>query len=69
MTQPTKVQRRRQRLNEARKMISVFKRIGTDNPPTAHERIKMEAWRASRPSQLSRFERETGTGRKKGART
>lgn len=67
--QLSKQARHKRRRTEAKKMVAIFKRIGTENPPSAHEVMKMEVWRASRPSQLPRFERETRTGRYAGSKT
>lgn len=66
--QPSKQSRHKRRRTEAKKMVAIFKRIGGDNPPSAHEVMKMEAWKATGPSQLPRFERETRTGRYAGSK-
>ncbi|MDR5654897.1 hypothetical protein [Ruixingdingia sedimenti] len=66
--QLSKGSRHKRRRTEAKKMVAIFKRIGGDNPPSAHEVMKMEAWKATRPSQLPRFERETRTGRYAGSK-
>ena len=55
MTQQlSKQARHKLRRAEAKKMVAIFKR--------------MEAWKATRPSQLPRFERETRTGRYAGSK-
>lgn len=47
------------RIKEAKAMAEIHNRIGTDDPPSAHERMKVEAWKAANPSQLGRFNRMT----------
>lgn len=50
---------RRARIKEAEAMAKIHNRVGTDDPPSAHERMKVEAWKAANPSQLGRFNRLT----------